>query len=152
IVVRWLLAQAEDATLPMTARQAAVTTLGRCIHKSAVVALLSLLSNETAAIRQTTGTALEELTGQQHGLDVLRWQGWWLPYKDKSEEEWVAGRAAFFAEKNRGLQERLRRAEDAVLEMHQKLYAKTPPQDKVTFCKEARQSDYANVRYQVIDW
>jgi HEAT repeat protein len=151
-VVRWLLALAEDNAQPSAPRTAAINTLGRCLHKSAVVALLKLVASENQAICQAAGLALEEVSGQQYGTNALKWQGWWLPYKDCTEEEWLAARATFFAERNRGLQDRLRRAEESVLEMHQKLYARTPPQGKVEFCKEARQSDNAEVRKQVIAW
>lgn len=151
IVVRWLLAQAEDAALPLVTRRAAIGTLGRCLHKSAVVALLSLLSNDNPTLRQAASSALEEVSGQQYA-NILQWQAWWLPYKDCSDEEWLAARAAFFAERNRGLQDKLRRAEESVLEMHQKLYAQSPPQDKVDFCKKARQSEYAQVRREAVAW
>jgi HEAT repeat protein len=151
-IVRWLLAKAEDSSAPAVARKAAITTLGRCLNKSAVVALLSLLSNDDITIRQAAGSALEEVSGQNYGINSLQWQSWWLPYKDCSDEEWLAARAAFFAERNRGLQDKVRRAEEAVLKMHQKLYAKTPAQDKANYCTEARQSEYANVRRQAVDW
>jgi HEAT repeat protein len=149
---RRLLALAEDATAPPAARQAAVVALGKAIHKSSIVPLLSLLTSDTPAIRQAAALALEELTGYSYGTDALAWQSWWLLHKDLAEDEWLAARTAYFADRARRLRDDLQRAEAHLVEVHQALYAKIPPADRVSHLHGLVQSDYPGVRSQAIAW
>jgi HEAT repeat protein len=151
-VVRWLLAVAEDAKAPPLARQSAATSLGRCLHKSAVKALLSLITNESQAVREAAGAALEEVSGHHYGTNAFLWQSWWLPYKDMPDSDWLAGRTAYLGDRARRLQDELQRAEAALLQLHQTLYAKIPATDRADYFQTLVQSSYPSLRMQAIKW
>lgn len=152
IVLRKLLSLAEDASASATARQAAVATLGRSMQKSAAIALVSLLSSESAAVRQATAAALEELTGQAYGSDAFAWQNWWEQVKDLSEEEWLAARTSYFADRARRLRDDLAQAENHILQLQQTLYGKIPAADRPSHLRTLTQSNYAAVRVQAASW
>lgn len=149
---RWLLGLAEDGSASLTARQAAVAVLGRCLHKSAVVALLKLLACDSPTVRQAAAGALQELSGQVLPPDALLWQTWWQPYKDLSDEEWLASRAALLADRSRRLAEELQRTESALIQSHQLLYGKVPPTDRVAHLQTLLASETPALRCQAVAW
>ncbi len=151
-VVRRLSALAEDNQAPLTARQSAVATLGRSMHKPAVMALLSLLSSDAPAVRQAAAAALEELTGQSCGTDVAKWQTWWEVHKQLSDEEWLAERTAYFADRGRRLRNELSQAENHIVQLQQTLYGKVPAADRPSHLRTLLQNDYPAVRIQAIIW
>lgn len=150
--VRWLFALAEDAQSPLLARQSAATTLGRIPHKMAVKALLSLLTTESPGVRQAAAQALEDLSGCHYGTDLGSWQAWWQPYRDMPDQEWLAQRTIYFADRARRLGDELQRAEQAILQLHRTLYARTPANDRLSHLATLAQSEYAVVRMQAIGW
>lgn len=152
VVIRRLLAVAEDPKSSVLARQTAAHTLGRTMQKSAVVPLIGLLTSEAQPVRQAAASALTELTGQTHGTDLLRWQGWWQQYKDVSEEEWMQARTAYFADRARRLRDDLQRAENQILQLHRTLYNKTPLADRPNHFQTLLQNDYPSVRVQAVTW
>jgi HEAT repeat protein len=149
---RQLLAVAESPAATLTARQAATAALGRSVQKSAVEALLHLLSCDAPAVRQQAALSLEELTGQAYGADTTQWQAWWNQRKGMSDEEWLAGRTAYFADRARRLQDELQRAEAHILQLHQMMYSRIPPADRVSHFRTLAQSDYPAVRMQAVAW
>lgn len=150
--VRWLFALAEDAQSPLLARQSAAAVLGRIPHKTAVKALLSLLTTESPAVRQAAAGALEELSGCPFGADLGSWQNWWQPYKDMPDAEWLALRTVYFSDRARRLNDELQRAEQSILQLHRTLYARTPANDRLSHLGTLAQSEYAAVRTQAITW
>jgi HEAT repeat protein len=151
-LVYQLLGLAQDGTAPMAARQAATATLGKCVQKIAAVALMYLLAGDSPVVRQTAINSLEEMTGENLGRDVFRWQQWWQRHKDLSEEDWLAARAAFFADRSRRLRDDLRHAEADVLTLQQTIYSKLPPGDRLNYLKKLINNEYPDVRAQVIAW
>lgn len=152
LVLHRLLGIAEDPQASIPARQAAALALGKSGQKNAVPALLSLLSSDTPAIRQTAAAALEELTGLDHGNNLAAWQEWWSNHKDLGETEWLLSRNALFVDRSRRLQNDLQRAEAEILRLHQQLYARTPRADRVNHFRQLAQNEYASVRVQAIAW
>jgi HEAT repeat protein len=152
LVVRPLVAIAEDATASMTARQAATTALARTQQRAAIAPLLSLLSSEAPPVREAAAAALEELTGLNYGLDVNRWQQWWQQHKDVTDEEWLAARNAALSDQVRRLNAELSRAEAYIVQLHQQIYSKTPLADRLNHFQTLVQSDYPAVRVQAIVW
>lgn len=151
-VVRPLAALAEDAQASPLARQAAIQALARTQQRSAVIPLISLLSSDVAAVREAAAAALEELTGLPYGTDIARWQQWWQQHKDWTDEEWLAARNAALQDQVRKLQADLSRAEAYIVQLHQQIYSKTPPADRLNHFQTLVQSDYPAVRVQAIVW
>jgi HEAT repeat protein len=151
-LVHQLLTVAQDVTALEAARQSAAAALGKCVHKSAAVALLCLLASEAPAVRQSAASALEEMTGEHFGADGTRWQQWWQRYKDMPDEEWLLLRAGYFADRARRLREDLRQAESNILGLQQTLYAKLPPGDRLAHLKKLANNEYPDVRGQAVLW
>ncbi len=152
VVSQHLSRLANDINAPLVTRQAAISAMGRSIHKAAVESLINLLTNDLLTIRQAAGLALQDLTGQSFGTDAARWQQWWQPYQSLSEEAWLISRAMYFADRAQRLQDELNRAENAILQLHQTLYGKIPTTDRVQHLRLMAQSDYPSVRNLSINW
>ncbi len=152
VVTHQLRKLADDVNTPLVTRQAAISAMGRSIHKAAVESLLHLLTNDLLTIRQAAGLALQDLTGQNFGTDLPRWQKWWQPYQSISEETWIISRAVYFSDRAQRLQDELNRAENTILQLHQTLYSKIPPTDRVQHLRLMAQSDYPSVRHLAINW
>lgn len=152
VLTRWVSATVEDGTASLQARLAAVQVLGRCMHKGAVTELIRFLASDSPAIRQAAAAALQEISGQPLGPDIIQWQNWWLPYKDLAEEDWLASRTALFADRARRLSDELQRTEAALLKTQQQLYAKVPPIDRIAHLQALAGSDFPAVRTQAAVW
>lgn len=151
-VLHRLLGVAEDPQASVAARQAAALALGKSGQKNAVPALLSLLSSDVAAIRQTAASALEELTGLDYGQNLNAWQDWWSAHKDLGEIEWLLNRNLLFVDRTRRLQSDVQRAEAEILRLHQQLYSRVPRADRVNHFRQLAQNEYSSVRIQTIAW
>jgi HEAT repeat protein len=151
-LVRTLLALAGDQSAALTARQAAVAVLGACVQKAAAVALLTLLSNDSPAVRQASAAALESLSGRNLGASALPWQEWWQQYKDVSEEQWLVNRTALLADRTRSLQDELDRAENQIVQLHKDLFLKVPPAERSSHLAALIQNEYPSVRSLAVTW
>jgi HEAT repeat protein len=151
-LIRKLLGMAEDQSAALPARQAAVTVLSNCIQKSAAMALLTLVSNESQPVRQAAAGALELLSGQPFGVNARLWEDWWQQYKDLSDEQWLVNRTAFFGDRSRRLQSELQRAESQILQLHKELFLKVPPAERSSHLATLLQNEYPAVRSQTISW
>lgn len=143
---------ADDVGAPLTARQAAVVTMGRSTRKLAVPNLIHLLGSESASVRQAALAALEEQTGSNYGLQTKAWETWWDSYKDMTESDWLAFRSNFHAERARRLGSDLHRAEEEILRLQQQLYVRTPAADRVSYLQALTQNEFPIVRSQAIKW
>ncbi len=76
-------------------RQIALWTLGRCGSKQAARILLDCLNDDNEALRRAAAAALHDLSGQDYGLDVSRWQSWWGRHKDLTKERWLETRLGY---------------------------------------------------------
>lgn len=68
-----------------------ITILQGLLDKRAVDALVQLLDDRDAAIRDAAAVALTTLTSiRAFGNDPVRWKIWWQQNKDKPRTEWLA--------------------------------------------------------------
>jgi HEAT repeat protein len=143
---------AEDTTMDLAARQAALWALGRCGRKGAAVVLLDQLSCDNEAVRCAAADALAELTGENHGLDLDRWRAWWAQHKDITPEHWLEERLAFQASRARRLDSELERARSQVVRLHQQLHARLPAADRLAHVQALVESEDPAVRVLAAEW
>src|SRR5262249_6274600 len=147
-----LQALVEDPQAELAARQAALETLGHTGRKEAAIVLLDQLSGSEEPLRRTAADALAHLTGQSHGLDAVRWRAWWNGHKDLPAERWLEGLPAYQASHAARLEGELERTRTQVVQLHQKLYARLPPADRLGFVRDLVESEDANVRVLAVTW
>src|SRR5208283_675674 len=82
-------------------------------------------------MRRTALDALTELTGQTFGADTARWRAWWQIYKDRPNEHWLEDRLAFQTSRSRRLESDLDRTKSQLVQLHQQLYQRLPPADRL---------------------
>jgi len=151
IILR-LQALVEDTKADAAVRQTATWTLGRCGHRSALVALLDQLSNPDESLRQAAADALAELTGQQFGLDLTRWRAWWACRKDMSNDQWLAERLSYQSSRARRLEGELERSRAQIVRLHQQLYNRLPAGDRLGHVQSLADSEDPTVRALAVGW
>jgi HEAT repeat protein len=143
---------AEDLKLDRAARQAAIWTLGHGGSKAAVAILLDLLSSADEAIRTSATDALGQLTGQTFGVDLASWRVWWGTHKDMDNEHWLEERLAYQAVRSRRVEGDLERARAQIVRLHQQLYARLPPGDRLGHVQELIEAEDSAVRLLAVNW
>jgi HEAT repeat protein len=143
---------AEDTTLDLAVRQAALWSLGRCGRKGAAVVLLDQLSCDNEAVRRAAAEALAELTGENHGLDLDRWRLWWVEHRDVSPERWLEERLAFQTSRARRLDNELERARSQVVLLHQQLHARLSAADRLAHVQTLVENEDPAVRLLAAEW
>jgi len=151
IILR-LQALVEDTKADAAVRQTATWTLGRCGHRSALIALLDQLSNPDESLRQAAADALAELTGQQFGLDLTRWRAWWACRKDMSNDQWLAERLSYQSSRARRLQGELEKSRAQIVRLHQQLYNRLPAGDRLGHVQSLADSEDPTVRALAVGW
>ena len=68
------------ARRPLIRRQAALN-LGATKSPRAVEALIDVLGDEEAGVREVAAGSLKRITGQDHGNDAEKWRAWWTANK-----------------------------------------------------------------------
>jgi HEAT repeat protein len=142
----------EDPQLELAARLAAVWALGHSGRKKAVGVLLEHLEDETEVLRRASAEALAELSGQNYGLDVARWQKWWARQKEMTNERWLEQRLAFQLCRSRRLESELDRNRTQVLRLHQQLYVRLPAADRLNYIQSVVDQEDAAVRALAVNW
>jgi HEAT repeat protein len=143
---------AEDTTMDLVVRQAALWALGRCGRKGAAVVVLDQLSCDNEAVRRAAADALAELTGEYYGLDLDRWRQWWAQHKDISAERWLEERLAFQTSRARRLDNELERARSQVVRLHHQLHARLPAADRLAHVQALVESEDPAVRVLAAEW
>ncbi len=124
-----LVAIATDAQRDRAVRLVAIGTLQRVLDKRAVDALIGLLDDDDAAVRDAAVDALEKLTNiRTFDGDVTRWREWWRRNKDRDRSEWLADLAESLGRANAALQAENDLLRDRLMRATADLYAATPPQ------------------------
>jgi HEAT repeat protein len=147
-----LRALAADARAELTARLTAVWVLGHSGRKAAAPPLLDQLAGENEILRQAAVEALTELTGQTFGTDVNRWRAWWERHKDQANEQWLEERLAYSASRSRRLAGELERAKIQIVRLHQQLYSRLPPGDRLGHVLNLAEAEDPAVRQLAVGW
>ena len=133
-------------------RQAALWTLGRTGQKCSVVVLVQQLASESDLLRRTAAEALSELSGQDYGVDKEKWQSWWNRYENLSDESWLEQRLAYQTCRARRLDGDLERARGQVQRLHQQLYNRLPPTERLPYVQLLVEQDDMAVRGLAVVW
>jgi HEAT repeat protein len=141
-----------DVHADLASRQAAVWVLGRCGRKRAMLVLLELLENDNDTLRRAAAESLAELTGQNYGLDVTRWQTWWDRHKDMTPERWLEHRLAYQSVRTRRLESELERTRAQVLRLHQQLYSRLPVGERVGYIQSVAEQEEPAIRLLAVTW
>jgi HEAT repeat protein len=151
-LVTRLQAVVEDGHADLVVRQAALWTLARCGRQKAAAVLVDQLGSDQEALRRTAAEGLADLTGQTYGLDTAAWRAWWERHKDLAGERWLEQRLAYQASRARRLEGDLERARLQVQRLHQQLYARLPPADRLPFIQTLLDHDTPAVRSLAVGW
>ncbi len=147
-----LRAVAEDARADLSRRQAAVWVLGRCGRKQAAAVLLDLLSAKADGLDKSAADALAELTGLAYGTDPAPWRAWWERTKDLPAERWLEERLAYQASRARRLEGDLEQARGQLRRVHQQLYARLPPADRLGYVQSLLDQEDPAIRALAVPW
>ena len=116
-VMRQMIGLALDTGRDKSARLPAIIALKRVLDKEAVDALVKLLDDRDAAVRDTAMESLEILTNIRDFNEAGPWKAWWEQNKNRDRLEWltelaesVARTKAALEAENVKLRERLRQA------------------------------------------
>ncbi len=151
-LVNRLQAVVEDSRADLVVRQAALWTLARCGRQKAAAVLLEQLGSDQEPLRRTAAEGLADMTGQGYGMDTTAWQAWWDRHKDLAGERWLEQRLAYQASRARRLEGDLERARLQVQRLHQQLYARLPPADRLPFIQSLLDHDTPAVRSLAVGW
>lgn len=151
-LVEKLRALVEDSKGDLALRQAALWTLGRTGLKVSVPVLVRQLDCDSDLLRRTAAEALVELSGQDFGVDKEKWQGWWDRYKNLSNERWLELRLAYQTSRARRLDSDLERARGQALRLHQQLFNRLPPAERLAYVQSLIDQDDSAVRGQAVTW
>ena len=151
-LVRRLRAAAADPGADPGARQAALWALGRSGRKQAAAALLEQLTGANEALRRAAADALADLSGRDYGLDAARWRAWWERHKDLSDERWLEARLAYQTSRARRLEGDLGRARAQVVRLHQQLYTRLPPAERLAYIQALPDQEDPVVRLLAVTW
>lgn len=142
----------QDPLADLASRQAAVWVLGRCGRKRAMHVLLELLENDSDALRRAAAESMAELTGQNYGLDLTRWQTWWDRHKDLTPERWLEHRLAYQSARTRRLEGELERSRAQVLRLHQQLYNRLPVGERLGYIQSLAEQEDPAIRLLAVTW
>jgi HEAT repeat protein len=151
-LVRRLEAVVKDARADLRVRQAALWTLGRCGRQSAAGVLVNALEQESEDIRRVAAGALADLTGQNHGLDPVRWRAWWARHKDLTGEQWLQMRLSYQTSRALRLEGDLARARAQVLRLHQQVYSRLPLSERFSHLSGLLDQEDPAVRGLLVVW
>ncbi len=143
---------ANDDTLELPVRQAALWVLGRSGRMDAVPVLLEQLEGDNEALQGGAADALAELAGQSFGVDPARWREWWDRHKDLSNAKWLEMRLACQTSRVRRLEGDLERERMQVLRLQQQVYSRLTPADRPAYIQMALEQDDPMVRALAGHW
>lgn len=99
--LRTIAAQSEA---PMEKRLAAIDALASKVeHREVIGELVTLLDAGVPAITERALTALEPLSDEKFGSDVVRWRQWWAQKSQLSEKAWLADQLQMYRDRDRAL-------------------------------------------------
>jgi HEAT repeat protein len=142
----------EDARTELAIRQEALWVIGKSGRKSTAIFLLEQLASPEENLRRTAADALTEQTGLNYGLDIARWRSWWEKHKDRSDQQWLEDRLAYQSSRARRVEDDLERAKSELVQLHQDLYQRLPPADRLGHVQALADSDDPTVRALAVTW
>ncbi|MHC5027568.1 MAG: hypothetical protein ACYTGR_12510 [Planctomycetota bacterium] len=113
-----------DKTLAPAERLGPIQALGRFHTRDAAVRLMPLLDEvreEPAEIRSATCLALQQVTGQDFGLDVDRWREWWTDAQTLNQQEWLAEQVERLSTQLLAMDERLHSEQQRARDVERRL-------------------------------
>ena len=143
---------ADDEGADLEARQTALWTLGRCGTKEAARCLLERLRGDNELFRRAAAAALHDLSGQDYGVDVGRWQGWWENHRTLSNQRWLELRLAYQSSRAHRLEGDLTRACAQLLRLQQQLYSRLSGNERVSHIQSLLDQDDPVVRALAVTW
>lgn len=151
-VVKRLRQLADDDGAEPEVRQIALWTLGRCGTKEAARALLEHLRGDKELLRRAAAAALHDLSGQDYGVEVGRWQAWWESHRALSNEHWLESRLAYQTSRAHRLEGDLTRARAQLLRLQQQLYSRLSGSERVRHIQSLLDQDDPAVRALAVTW
>jgi HEAT repeat protein len=151
-VLRRLQVLAEDTRGQLEARQVAIAALGHSGRKSACAALIDLTGSSDEPIRKAAVSALTDLTGQDYGSEPAMWRTWWQSRKELPPERWLEERLAYQAARGRRLAGDLERSKTQLTHLHQQLYARLPPADRLGYVQNLVEHEDPALRALAVGW
>jgi HEAT repeat protein len=133
-------------------RQTALWTLGRCGTRQAARVLLDHLQDGSEVLRRAAVAALQDLSGQDYGLDAARWQNWWDGHKHLTRERWLEARLAYQTSRAHRLEGDLTRSRAQLLRLHQQLYSRLSGSERVAHIQSLLEQDDPAVRGLAVNW
>jgi HEAT repeat protein len=143
---------AEDSNAEMAARQTALLTLGKSGKQLAAAVLLDQLSSANQEIVKAAADSLVVLTGQDFGVDIKRWRGWWQNHKEQSKEDWLEERLAYQTVRARRLAGELERTKVQVGRLHEQLHGRLPMADRLGHAQALAEQEQASLRLLAATW
>jgi HEAT repeat protein len=143
---------AGDRETEQAVRQIALWTLGRCGSKQAARVLLDHLACDVEPLRLAAASALHDLSGQDFGTDVGRWQNWWERHKALTDERWLEARLAYQTSRANRLEGDLTRSRAQVLRLQQQLYGRLSGAERVSHIQSLLEQDDPAVRVLAVNW
>jgi HEAT repeat protein len=143
---------AADREAELAPRQIALCTLGRCGSKQAAQVLLDHLACDVEPLRRAAASALHELSGQDFGTDVGRWQSWWDRHKQLTNERWLEARLAYQTSRANRLEGDLTRSRAQTLRLQQQLYSRLSAAERVAHIQSLLEQDDPAVRVLAVNW
>jgi len=116
-----------DVKSDRAVRLEVITILQGLLDKRAVDALIKLLDDRDAAIRDAAAAALTALTNiRTFGNDPDRWKAWWDTNKSKPRTVWVADLAESLGRANAALEAQNTLLRERLVKSYQDIYTATP--------------------------
>ena len=137
---------ASDRAAEVTVRQTALWTLGHCGRKQAARVLLDHLTGDNEVLRRAAAAALHDLSGQDFGIDVKRWQSWWEHHQHLTNERWLETRLTYQTSRAERLDGDLSRSRTQVLRLQQLLYSRLSVVERVSHIQSLLEQDDPAVR------
>jgi HEAT repeat protein len=151
-VTRQLIDLVTDGACDKGVRLVAIGAFEAMLDKQAVDALVRLLDDTDAEIRDAAIKTLARLTSiQAFGSDSARWKAWWQASKSKPRTDWLVDLANSLAQAKTDLE-----AENALLRERlgramQDLYSATPPSQHEAALLSFTRDPLADVRLAGLD-
>lgn len=85
-----------DVRQPVASRVAAARAAGMLVDKQAAAALIEVLNNDSnQQVVRAAADALAEMSGlRDYGVDIQRWNQWWVQNRGRRQEDWANELAA----------------------------------------------------------
>jgi HEAT repeat protein len=127
-VTEKLVAVACDAKWERQVRLVAVGSLRNVLTRRSIDALVELLDDPDASIRDAAAEALAEMTGlKPSAADAQPWKAWWQVNRGREQAMWLADLAASLARSKSAIETEAQALRERLSRSLTELYEATPP-------------------------